>query len=110
LLDLLNKKNHRINIIGTRHGEKLYETLLSREEMAAAQDLGGYYRVLPDSRDLNYAKFVEEGQARLTQSCHSEDYNSHNTKRLDVAEMKDLLLKLDFIQSIVRGESAIAED
>jgi UDP-glucose 4-epimerase len=110
LLDLLNKKNHRINIIGTRHGEKLYETLLSREEIAAAQDLGGYYRVLPDSRDLNYAKFVEEGQVRLTQSCHSEDYNSHNTKRLDVAEMKDLLLKLDFIQSIVRGESAIAED
>ncbi len=110
LLDLLNKKNHRINIIGTRHGEKLYETLLSREEMAAAQDLGGYYRVLPDSRDLNYAKFVEEGQVRLTQSCHSEDYNSRNTKRLDVTEMKDLLLKLDFIQAIVRGESAIAED
>lgn len=110
LLDLLNKKNHRIDVIGTRHGEKLYETLLSREEMAAAQDLGGYYRILPDSRDLNYAKFVEEGQARLTQSCHGEDYNSHNTKRLDVAEMKNLLLKLDFIQSLVRGESAVAKD
>jgi UDP-N-acetylglucosamine 4,6-dehydratase/5-epimerase len=110
LLDLLNKKNHRIDVIGTRHGEKLYETLLSREEMAAAQDLGGYYRILPDSRDLNYAKFVEEGQARLTQSCHGEDYNSHNTKRLDVAGMKNLLLKLDFIQSLVRGESAVAED
>jgi UDP-N-acetylglucosamine 4,6-dehydratase/5-epimerase len=110
LLDLLNKKNHRIDVIGTRHGEKLYETLLSREEMAAAQDLGDYYRILPDSRDLNYAKFVEEGQARLTQSCHGEDYNSHNTKRLDVAEMKNLLLKLDFIQSLVRGESAVAED
>lgn len=110
LLDLLNKKNHRINIIGTRHGEKLYETLLSREEMATAQDLGEYYRILPDSRDLNYAKFVEQGQARLTQSCHIEDYNSHNTKRLDVAEMKDLLLKLDFIRSIIRGESGIVED
>jgi UDP-N-acetylglucosamine 4,6-dehydratase/5-epimerase len=110
LLDLLNKKNHRIDVIGTRHGEKLYETLLSREEMAAAQDLGGYYRILPDSRDLNYTKFVEEGQARLTQSCHGEDYNSHNTKRLDVTEMKNLLLKLNFIQSLVRGESAVAED
>lgn len=110
LLDLLNKKNHLIDVIGTRHGEKLYETLLSREEMAAAQDLGGYYRILPDSRDLNYAKFVEEGQARLTQSCHGEDYNSHNTKRLDVTEMKNLLLKLDFIQSLVRGESAVAQD
>ncbi len=110
LLDLLNKKNHRIDIMGTRHGEKLYETLLSREEMAAAEDLGSYYRILPDSRDLNYAKFIEEGQERLTQSCHSEDYNSHNTKRLNVAEMKNLLLKLDFIQSLVRGESAIAED
>jgi UDP-glucose 4-epimerase len=110
LLHLLNKKNHRIDVIGTRHGEKLYETLLSREEMAAAQDLGSYYRILPDSRDLNYAKFVEEGQARLTQSCHGEDYNSHNTKRLDVTEMKNLLLKLDFIGSLVRGESAVAED
>jgi UDP-glucose 4-epimerase len=110
LKDLLKIQEHPINIIGTRHGEKLYETLLSREEMAAAQDLAGYYRILPDSRDLNYAKFVEEGQARLTQSCHGEDYNSHNTKRLDVAEMKNLLLKLDFIQSLVRGESAVAED
>lgn len=110
LLDLLNKKNHRVDVIGTRHGEKLYETLLSREEMAAAQDLGSYYRILPDSRDLNYAKFVEEGQARLTHSCHGEDYNSHNTKRLDVTEMKTLLLKLDFIESLVRGESAVADD
>jgi len=96
--------------MGTRHGEKLYEALLSREEMACAQDMGDYFRVPPDSRDLNYAKFVEEGQARLTQSAHGEEYNSHNTTRLDVEGMKALLLKLDFMQRIARGERAAAED
>lgn len=110
LLELLGRTKHPVNEIGTRHGEKLYETLLSREEMACAEDLGGYYRVPPDGRDLNYAKFVEAGERRLTQSSHGEDYNSHNTTRLDVAGMKALLLKLDFIQRIVRGEAAVAED
>ncbi|MEK9802022.1 MAG: polysaccharide biosynthesis protein, partial [Curvibacter sp.] len=110
LLELLGKTGHPINEIGTRHGEKLYETLLGREEMACAEDLGGYFRVPPDGRDLNYAKFVEEGERRLTQSSHGEDYNSHNTTRLDVAGMKALLLKLDFMQRIVRGEAAVAED
>ncbi len=110
LLELLGKTGHPINEIGTRHGEKLYETLLGREEMACAEDLGGYFRVPPDGRDLNYAKFVEEGERRLTQSSHGEDYNSHNTTRLDVAGMKTLLLKLDFMQRIVRGETAVAED
>ncbi len=110
LLELLGKTGHPINEIGTRHGEKLYETLLGREEMACAEDLGGYFRVPPDGRDLNYAKFVEEGERRLTQSSHGEDYNSHNTTRLDVAGMKTLLLKLDFMQRIVRGEAAVAED
>lgn len=74
----------------TRHGEKLYEALLGREEMACAEDRGDYFRVPPDARDLNYAKFVEQGEQRMTQSTHGEDYNSHNTTRLDVAGMKTL--------------------
>jgi UDP-glucose 4-epimerase len=110
ILELMGRPDHPVNVIGTRHGEKLCETLLSREEIACAEDLGGYYRVPPDGRDLNYAKFVEVGERRLTQSSHSEDYNSHNTTRLDLAGMKALLLKLDFMQRIVRGEPAVAED
>ena len=110
LLELLGHTGHAVHEIGTRHGEKLFETLLSREEMACAVDLRGYYRVPPDSRDLNYAKFVEVGERRLTQSSHGEDYNSHNTTRLDVAGMKALLLKLDFMHRIMRGEPAVAED
>jgi UDP-N-acetylglucosamine 4,6-dehydratase len=110
ILGLMNKPGHPIQEIGTRHGEKLYETLLSREEMACAEDLGGYFRVPPDGRDLNYAKFVEQGELRMTQSSHGEDYNSHNTTRLDVAQMKELLLKLDFMRRIARGEHAIAEE
>lgn len=110
IVELLGKPKHPVQEIGTRHGEKLYETLLGREEMACAEDLGGYFRVPPDARDLNYAKFVDVGERRLTQSTHGEDYNSHNTTRLDVAGMKALLLKLDFMRRIVRGEAAIAED
>lgn len=110
ILDLMNKHNHPINEIGTRHGEKLYETLLSKEEMACAEDMGEYFRIPPDGRDLNYAKFVEKGERRLTQSTHGDDYHSHNTDQLDVNAMKSLLLKLDFIQRIVRGETVVAED
>ncbi len=110
ILELMGRPDHPLNEIGTRHGEKLFEALLGREEMACSEDLGSYYRVPPDARDLNYAKFVEEGERRITQSTHGEDYNSHNTTRLDVAGMKDLLLKLDFMQRIVRGEPAVAED
>jgi len=99
-----------VRSIGTRHGEKLYEALLGREEMACAEDLGDYFRVPPDARDLNYAKFVEQGAHRMTQSTHGEDYNSHNTTRLDVEGMKRLLLKLDFMQRIARGEHVLAED
>ncbi|WP_343583164.1 polysaccharide biosynthesis protein [Herbaspirillum sp.] len=110
ILELMGKQNHPVNEIGTRHGEKLYEALLGREEMACAEDLGAYYRVPPDGRDLNYAKFVEQGERNLTQYTHGEDYNSHNTTRLDVEGMKALLLKLDFMQRIVRGEVAVAED
>jgi UDP-glucose 4-epimerase len=104
LLELMGKPDHPIYIMGTRHGEKLYEALLSREEMSCAQDLGDYYRVPPDGRDLNYSKFVELGDQKLTQTAHGDDYNSHNTRRLDVEGMKQLLLKLDFMQRISRGE------
>ncbi len=110
ILELMGKPDHPVHVMGTRHGEKLYEALLSREEMACAQDMGEYYRVPADGRDLNYAKFVEEGEQRLTQTAHGEDYNSHNTSRLDVAGMKQLLLKLDFMQRIARGEHAVAEE
>ena len=107
LLELMQRPNHEVRQIGTRHGEKLYETLLSREEMAGAENLGGYYRVPPDSRDLNYAKFVEQGEPRIS---ISHEYNSHNTERLDVAGMKGLLRRLDFMQRIARGEAAAPQD
>lgn len=110
ILDLMQKPDYPVHVIGTRHGEKLYEALLSREEMACAQDMGDYFRVPPDGRDLNYDKYFEEGEQRRTQSAHGEDYNSHNTNRLDVEGMKALLLKLDFMQRIARGERAVAED
>jgi UDP-glucose 4-epimerase len=107
LLRVLNRPNHPVREIGTRHGEKLYESLLSREELAHAEDLGSYYRVPPDSRDLNYAKFFEQGEARIT---HGEEYNSHNTERLTVEAMESLLLKLEFIRKIVGGQAASAEE
>jgi len=107
LCSLLGVQNHPIQVIGTRHGEKLYEALLSREEMACAEDMGDYYRIPPDLRDLNYSKFVEVGEERIS---HMEDYNSHNTERLDVAGMKALLLKLKFMQAIQKGEKADAEE
>jgi UDP-glucose 4-epimerase len=96
--------------MGSRHGEKLYESLLSKEERACAEDLGDYFRVPPDGRDLNYAKFVNEGESRITQALHGEEYNSHNTERLDVKGMKQLLLKLNFMQKITSGEYADPED
>lgn len=97
VLAVLGRPDHPIDIIGTRHGEKLYEALLSREEMASADDLGGYFRVPPDLRDLNYAKFVEQGEARISQA---EDYNSHNTERLDVDAMVALLKTLPYIRTL----------
>jgi len=110
LLELMQRPDHDVRVVGTRHGEKLFEALLSREEVASAQDLGDYFRVPPDGRDLNYGKFVEHGEQRLTQALNGEDYNSHNTTRLDVSGMKALLLKLNFMQRIARGELATAED
>ena len=110
LLELMQRPNHEVRNIGTRHGEKLFEALLSREEMACAQDLGSYFRVPPDGRDLNYAKYVEQGEHRRTQAQHGEEYSSHNTTRLDVPGMKAMLLKLPFMQRIARGEHVVAED
>lgn len=107
LTSLLGVPDHPINVIGTRHGEKLYEALLSREEMVAAQDLGGYYRVPPDLRDLNYGKFVEHGEVKISEAT---DYNSHNTSRLDVAGMTKLLMRLRFIQALVEGEHVEPEE
>ena len=101
---LMGKPEHPVQVIGTRHGEKLYEALLSREEMACAEDMGDYFRVPPDGRDLNYGKFVDEGDQKLTQAEHGEDYNSHNTTRLDVDGMTRLLLKLEGMQRVARGE------
>jgi UDP-glucose 4-epimerase len=91
----LYNNNTEIKVIGTRHGEKLYETLVTREEMAKAEDMGDYYRIPCDTRDLNYDKFFVEGNEEITKI---EDYHSHNTRRLDVDGMKQLLLKLDFIR------------
>ena len=110
LLALMGKPMHEVREIGTRHGEKLYESLLSLEEMACADDLGDYYRVSPDGRDLNYSKFVEEGEQRLTQALHGEEYNSHNTRRLDVEGMKDLLLRLHFMQNFLTSGTMQSED
>jgi UDP-N-acetylglucosamine 4,6-dehydratase len=106
LVAVLDRREHPIRVIGTRHGEKLYETLLSREERASAQDLDLYFRIPPDLRDLNYTKYVEEGE---TQISSSEDYNSHNTQRLDVAGMVNLLSRLDYIRSIVAGRKPLNE-
>jgi UDP-glucose 4-epimerase len=107
LIRLMRVPEHRIDIIGTRHGEKLYEVLLSREEMASAVDLGGYFRVPPDLRDLNYGKYVDQGEIRISEAS---DYNSHNTTRLDVDGMYALLLKLQFMQAIAKGEYVVPEE
>ena len=94
-LKQLYKTDTEVKVIGTRHGEKLYETLVTREEMAKAIDMGDYYRIPCDNRDLNYDKYFKEGDEKI---ATIEDYHSHNTARLDVEGMKELLLKLRFIR------------
>jgi UDP-N-acetylglucosamine 4,6-dehydratase len=94
------RADNPVRVIGTRHGEKLYETLLTREEMAKAEDCGGYYRVPSDNRDLNYSLFFTEGREHVSQQ---QDYHSHNTHRLDQAALVDLLLKLDFVRAELEG-------
>ena len=92
---MLGKPDHEIGVIGTRHGEKLYETLVTREEMAKSINMGNYYRIPCDHRDLNYDKYFTEGEEKISKI---EDYHSHNTRQLDVSAMKELLLKLDLIR------------
>ena len=99
LKDLFNLDNP-IKIIGTRHGEKLYESLISREEMAKVDDMGKYYRIPVDNRDLNYSQFYSEGEKKISEL---EDYTSHNTKRLNIDEIKKLLLKVDYIKELLDG-------
>ena len=96
----LLKLDNPIKIIGTRHGEKLYESLVSREEMARAQDMAAYYCIPADNRDLNYAKYFNDGEERISVL---DDYTSHNTERLSVEQVKSLLLKLDYIQEELHG-------
>jgi len=94
LKELFNASNE-VKIIGTRHGEKLFETLLTREEMSKAEDIDGYYRIVQDERDLNYGKYFTEGEEKIS---IIQDYNSHNTQRLTIQEIKEKLMRLDYIQ------------
>lgn len=100
LINLFGNPNQKVDVIGTRHGEKLFEVLLSREEMVAAEDLGEYFCVKPDLRDLNYSKFFDQGEPQVSEAI---DYNSHNTRRLDLDEMKTLLMKLPLIREAQKG-------
>ena len=95
LKNMLGKPDHEVKIIGTRHGEKLYETLLAKEEMVKAVDMGEYYRIPADNRDLNYTKFFEDGEEVVTQA---HEYHSHNTHRLNEDELREMLLNLHEIQ------------
>ena len=94
------KSKSKIGVIGTRHGEKLYETLLSREEMVKAQDMGNYYRVPSDNRDLNYDSYFVEG---TIETSAREDYTSHNTKILSLSEIKNILMKLDYVKNELKS-------
>ena len=95
------RADNPIQVIGTRHGEKLYETLLTREEMVVAEDMGGYFRVPADNRDLNYGLYFEKGRSEVSAV---EDYNSHNTRRLSVDEMAEMLLSLEIVKRALAGE------
>jgi UDP-glucose 4-epimerase len=103
LIDVLGVPSHPISTIGTRHGEKLFESLLSREEMVVAEDIGRYYRVRPDLRDLNYEKFMDKGESELNNSDH---YHSHNAIQLNTTQMREMLMKLRFIKAVCKGEQA----
>lgn len=104
--EVIGAADHPVNTIGTRHGEKLYEVLLSREEMIKAEDMGRYYRVLPDLRDLNYDKYFEEGEIEVSTAG---DYNSHNTEQLNLEEIKELLLSIPYIAKNINGGYAQPE-
>lgn len=101
--EVMGRGDHPTRVIGTRHGEKLFEALLSREEMAVAEDLGGYYRIAPDNRDLNYSAFVEDGDRTVSEY---EDFNSHNADRLSHDQMVAILNQLDYMQAVLGGTMA----
>jgi len=107
LLKILKKEGHQINVIGTRHGEKLYETLCSREEMLTAVDEGEYYRIPADSRNLNYEKYFVEGSRDLS---HIQDYNSHTTERLSLEQMQKLLLNLNFVKNFMAEKRVLPNE
>jgi len=98
LCNIIGKKNHEIKVIGTRHGEKLYEVLVGKEEMVVSKDVGRYYKVPPDMRDLNYNKYIDQGSS----SHQAEEYTSHNTVRLDIQGVEDLLLKVDEVKEYIK--------
>jgi UDP-glucose 4-epimerase len=100
VLAVMDRPDHPVRIIGTRHGEKQFETLLSREEMALAEDRGDYFRVAPDNRDLNYDAYVREGEERVSRQS---DFNSHNTRRLEVDELAQLLRGLPYVRAAMAG-------
>ena len=102
VLEVMDAPDHPVRVIGTRHGEKQYETLLSREEMAVAEDHGAYFRVAPDNRDLNYDAYFREGEERVSRS---EDFNSHNTRQFEVRELADTLRGLPFVQAFLAGRA-----
>ena len=102
LKELFQASNH-VKVVGTRHGEKLYESLVSREEMARVEDMGKYYRIPADNRDLNYSMYFTEGEESISKL---DDYTSHNTQRLNVCQVKEMLLKLDYIQQELNLQSA----
>jgi UDP-N-acetylglucosamine 4,6-dehydratase/5-epimerase len=106
VLEVMGVPDHPIKVIGTRHGEKLYETLLSREEMAIAEDQDVYYRIPPDNRDLNYSVYVEKGDEAIE---HEQDFNSHNTRRLNLPEMVEALNRLDYMQHVRENGAAPPE-
>jgi UDP-N-acetylglucosamine 4,6-dehydratase len=106
VLEVLDRPNHPIRIIGTRHGEKQFETLLSREEMAVAEDGGSYFRVAPDKRDLNYDAYFREGQERIAQF---EDFNSQNTNQLTRPEMVEILSRLPYVRALLSGKAVDEE-
>lgn len=107
LTELLKKPDHPIKNIGTRHGEKLYEVLLSREEMVLARDLDKYFCIPPDLRDLNYVKYTEQGEHKISNSI---EYSSHNTKRLEKKELQNLLIRLQYIKAIINGDYLDTEE
>ena len=101
LLEIFDKKNYKIEIIGTRHGEKLYEVLLSEEERFVSKDLGMYYKIPPDTRSMNYEKYFEKGEIKPSSQC---PYTSSNTKQLDRKDLKKMLLEIDYIKVLLKNK------